>query len=177
MSDETSPPSCETGSHYEGDFSYFSHLEKPSDQEGPSSITCPECNKDVYVYHFDWTALRCHHCGVVVENDKWQMKGEFSYPSRMEKLGDREGTYDYYLRRMKEENALKKQVGGEHYKDCSIQPVEYIFQNDLDYFEGNVVKYITRHRKKGEGKKDVEKAIHYAQLILELFYNEQANNV
>jgi len=177
MSEETSPPSCETGSHYEGDFSYFSHLEKPSDQEGPSSITCPECNKDVYVYHFDWTALRCHHCGVVVENDKWQMKGEFSYPSRMEKLGDREGTYDYYLRRMKEENALKKQVGGEHYKDCNIQPVEYIFQNDLDYFEGNVVKYITRHRKKGEGKKDVEKAIHYAQLILELFYNEQANNV
>ena len=130
-----------------------------------------------YVYHFDWTALRCHHCGVVVENDKWQMKGEFSYPSRMEKLGDREGTYDYYLRRMKEENALKKQVGGQHYKDCNIQPVEYIFQNDLDYFEGNVVKYITRHRKKGEGKKDVEKAIHYAQLILELFYNEQANNV
>ena len=86
--------------------------------------------------------------------------------------GDREGTYDYYLRRMKEENALNKQVGGQHYKDCGIQPVEYIFQNGLDYFEGNVVKYITRHRKKGEGKKDVEKAIHYAQLILELYYNE-----
>tara|TARA_R110000744_G_scaffold11441_8_gene34674 strand:+ start:1486 stop:1842 length:357 start_codon:yes stop_codon:yes gene_type:complete len=85
---------------------------------------------------------------------------------------NREGTYDYYLRRMKEDNALDKQVGGQHYKDCSIQPVEYIFQNDLDYFEGNVVKYITRHRKKGEGKRDVEKAIHYAQLILELYYNE-----
>ena len=153
---EKSTTSCETGSHYEGDFSYFSHMEKPSDQEGPFYITCPECEKDVYVYHFNWTALKCQHCGAVVEKDSW----------------NREGTYDYYLRRMKEENALKKQVGGDHYKDCGIQPVEYIFQNNLDYFEGNVVKYITRHRKKGEGKKDVEKAIHYAQLILELYYNE-----
>jgi len=143
-SDEKSTMSCESGSHYEGDFSYS------------ATITCPECNKDVQVYHFDWTALKCQHCGAEVEKDNW----------------NREGTYDYYLRRMKEENALKKQVGGQHYKDCGIQPVEYIFQNGLDYFEGNVVKYITRHRKKGEGKKDVEKAIHYAQLILELYYNE-----
>ena len=160
MSDETSPPSCNAGSHYEGDFSYS------------ATITCPECNKDVHVYHFDWTALKCQHCGAVVEKDNWNKGGDLSHSSRTEKLEDREGTYDNYLRRMKEENALKKQVGGEHYKDCSIQPVEYIFQNGLDYFEGNVVKYITRHRKKGEGKKDVEKAIHYAQLILELYYNE-----
>lgn len=166
-SDEKSTTSCETGSHYEGDFSYFSHfpedsyhlqtrMDKSDDPEREQSITCPECKKDVYVYHFNWTALKCQHCGAVVEKDNW----------------NREGTYDYYLRRMKEENALKKQVGGDHYKDCGIQPVEYIFQNKLDYFEGNVVKYITRHRKKGEGKKDVEKAIHYAQLILELYYNE-----
>ena len=99
-------------------------------------------------------------------------EGDFSYSSPQKKIENREGTYDYHLRRMKEENALNKQVGGHHYKDCDIQPVEYIFQNGLDYFEGDVVKYITRHRKKGEGKKDVEKAIHYAQLILELYYNK-----
>ena len=77
---------------------------------------------------------------------------------------------------MSEENfkhsseALKVQIGGDHYKDCGIQPVEYIHANKLDYFEGNVIKYITRHRTKGQGKKDVEKAIHYAQLILALEY-------
>ena len=65
---------------------------------------------------------------------------------------------------------LDKQVGGDHYKTCGIQPVEYIYANKLDYFEGNVVKYITRHRTKGQGKKDIEKAIHYAQLILGLEY-------
>ena len=77
---------------------------------------------------------------------------------------------------MSEENfnhsseALKVQIGGDHYKDCGIQPVEYIHANKLDYFEGNVIKYITRHRTKGQGKKDIEKAISYAQLIRALEY-------
>ena len=82
-----------------------------------------------------------------------------------------ERSYDYYLRRMKEDRALKQQVGGEHYKGCKIHPVEYIHANGLDYLEGNVIKYITRHRTKGEGRKDIEKAIHYAQLILEMEYD------
>ena len=37
----------------------------------------------------------------------------------------------------------------------------------------NIVKYITRHNKKGEGKKDILKVIHYAQLLLELEYPEE----
>ena len=71
------------------------------------------------------------------------------------------------------ENPLDTQVGGNHYKGCGIQPVEYIHANNLDYLEGNVIKYITRHRTKGEGKKDIEKAIHYAQLILQMHYPEE----
>ena len=82
-----------------------------------------------------------------------------------------ERAYDFYLRRMKEQKALHQQVGGQHYKGCKIQPVEYIHANGLDYLEGNVIKYITRHRTKGEGRKDIEKAIHYAQLILEMEYD------
>ena len=68
---------------------------------------------------------------------------------------------------------LNKQVGGTHYKSCGIQPVEYIHANDLNYFEGNIIKYITRHRMKGEGKKDIEKVIHYAELILQLEYERE----
>ena len=67
-------------------------------------------------------------------------------------------------------DTMKREVGGDHYKDCGIQPVEYINSNDLNYFEGNVIKYITRHRTKGEGKKDIEKAIHYAEMILKFYY-------
>jgi len=65
------------------------------------------------------------------------------------------------------ESALKKQVGGDHYKDTAIQPIEYIYANKLDYCEGAVVKYITRWRKKG-GKQDLEKIIHYVNLIIEM---------
>jgi hypothetical protein len=78
----------------------------------------------------------------------------------------------YILRRMKEESSLEKQVGGNHYKNCSIQPIEYIEKNNLTFCEGNIVKYITRHRTKGEGRKDIEKVIHYAEMILDLYYNE-----
>ena len=60
-----------------------------------------------------------------------------------------ERNYDYYLRHMKEQRALQQQVGGQHYKGCKIQPVEYIHANGLDYLEGNVIKYITRHRTRG----------------------------
>ena len=72
---------------------------------------------------------------------------------------------------------LNKQVGGSHYKSCRIQPVEYIYANDLNYFEGNIIKYITRHRTKGEGRKDIEKVIHYAELILQLEYEESDNQM
>ena len=37
--------------------------------------------------------------------------------------------------------ATLKQVGGSHYKDCKIQPVEYIVGNDLTFLEGNIIKY------------------------------------
>ena len=79
---------------------------------------------------------------------------------------------EYILRKMKEESSLEKQIGGAHYKDCAIQPIEYIEKNNLTFCEGNIVKYITRHRTKGEGRKDIEKVIHYAEMILDLYYNE-----
>jgi len=72
---------------------------------------------------------------------------------------------------MENKSALATQAGGNHYKIMGIQPVEYIQANNLDYFEGNVVKYVTRHKNKGK-EQDIKKAIHYLQLILELQYKE-----
>jgi len=74
---------------------------------------------------------------------------------------------EYCVRKIKEgrktnmkDNPLSKQISGTHYKDCKIQPVEYIVKNNLDFLEGNIVKYITRHRTKGEGSADIKKVIH-----------------
>ena len=58
------------------------------------------------------------------------------------------------------------QVGGSHYKDMKIQPVEYIVANNLGYCEGNVVKYVSRWKSKG-GVDDLRKARHYIDLLIE----------
>jgi|TARA_R100001530_G_scaffold35674_1_gene27826 hypothetical protein len=65
--------------------------------------------------------------------------------------------------------ATKTQVGGDHYRVLAVQPIEYITKNKLDWCEGNIVKYITRHAVKG-GKEDIKKVIHYAELLLQLKY-------
>jgi hypothetical protein len=58
------------------------------------------------------------------------------------------------------------QVGGDHYKSKAIQPWDYIAANGLGYFEGNVVKYVTRYKEKG-GVADLEKAKHYLEKLIE----------
>jgi|TARA_R110000782_G_scaffold4907_3_gene17200 hypothetical protein len=66
-------------------------------------------------------------------------------------------------------SAYDKQVGGSHYKDMKIQPSEFINKNDLPFAEGNAIKYICRHKHKGE-RQDLEKAKHYIDMILERDY-------
>lgn len=61
------------------------------------------------------------------------------------------------------------QVGGDHYKKCGIEPVEYIHANGLDFNEGSIVKYISRHRNKN-GAEDIRKIKDYCDIILELDY-------
>ncbi len=64
-------------------------------------------------------------------------------------------------------SALQQQVGGDHYRAKSIQPIEYIHANNLGFCEGNVVKYVTRWKDKG-GESDLRKAIHYLELLIQL---------
>ena len=68
--------------------------------------------------------------------------------------------------------AIEKQVGGSHY-DMPIQPVEYVVKNGIGYLEGNVIKYVTRHKNKN-GAEDILKAMHYLELILQFEYGEGA---
>lgn len=57
-----------------------------------------------------------------------------------------------------------------HY-ESAITPVEYIVANGLDFLRGNVVKYVSRDKKKN-GAEDIRKAIHYCEMILKYEYNE-----
>ena len=66
-------------------------------------------------------------------------------------------------------NVFFKQVGGSHYKKYKIQPSRFINDNKILFAEGNAIKYICRHQDKG-GRQDLEKAIHYIQMIIERDY-------
>lgn len=66
----------------------------------------------------------------------------------------------------------REQIGGDHYNNKKIQPIDYILENNLPYCEGNVVKYVTRHKEKN-GAEDIKKAIHYLRFILANDYGEK----
>ena len=63
-------------------------------------------------------------------------------------------------------SSLDMQVGGNHYKDMAIQPVEFIMQNGIGLMEGNAIKYLSRWRSKG-GVEDLKKARHYLDMLIE----------
>ena len=69
------------------------------------------------------------------------------------------------------DQASARQVGGDHYRRLTIQPSDYILQNNLNWLEGNAIKYITRHSVKG-GAQDIDKAIHYLELLKEWAYGK-----
>jgi hypothetical protein len=65
----------------------------------------------------------------------------------------------------------EEQIGGNHYH-MPIQPIDFIYKNNLDFLQGNVIKYICRFRKKN-GIEDLKKAKHYIELLAKLEYGEE----
>ena len=68
-------------------------------------------------------------------------------------------------------SAYDKQIGGSHYRSLKIQPSKFVIENELLFPEGNVIKYICRHRFKN-GKEDLLKAIHFIEMIIERDYSQ-----
>ena len=64
------------------------------------------------------------------------------------------------------------QVGGRYYKQLPIEPWDYIAVNGLGFFEGNIIKYITRAAKTKD-RDDLLKAQHYLAKLLEITPSEQ----
>ena len=62
-------------------------------------------------------------------------------------------------------SANNRQTGGSHYQ-TKIQPWDFIISNNLGWCEGNIVKYVSRHKKKN-GVEDLKKAQHYLEKLIE----------
>ena len=60
---------------------------------------------------------------------------------------------------------LAMQVGGEHYKNMAIQPIQFITANNLGFLEGCIVKRISRWRSK-DGIQDLQKIKHEVDLLI-----------
>ena len=67
-------------------------------------------------------------------------------------------------------SALNKQIGGDHYKNFKIQPVEFSTMNNLGFLEGCIIKRICRYQSQEDPIKDLDKIIHEIQLIKEIRY-------
>ena len=65
-------------------------------------------------------------------------------------------------------SANDRQVGGDHYKGDS-QHWDWAWDNDLDYFQGQITKYVARWKDKN-GIQDLQKAQHFLEKYIELEY-------
>ena len=63
--------------------------------------------------------------------------------------------------------ANARQVAGSHYRLQGIQHWDYVAANDLDYFQGQVTKYVSRWKNKN-GIEDLEKARHFLEKYIEV---------
>lgn len=69
--------------------------------------------------------------------------------------------------------ANKKQVSGTHYqRGEKMQHWDMVKEFELDYFQGNITKYLFRWRKKN-GLADLEKAMHYLEKYIEIANDEE----
>lgn len=66
--------------------------------------------------------------------------------------------------------ANQTQVGGTHYQN-PFPHWDLAHELDLGYFEGQISKYITRHRFKN-GLEDAQKALHFCNKLIELARDE-----
>lgn len=64
--------------------------------------------------------------------------------------------------------ANKIQIGGEHYKTAQFEHWDFVVAYKLDYFQGQITKYVSRCRNKN-GREDLEKAAHFLQKYLEVY--------
>ena len=69
-------------------------------------------------------------------------------------------------------SSYNKQIGGSHYLKYKIQPSKFVIENKLLFPEASVIKYVIRHQDK-DGKKDLLKAIHFIEMIIERDYTNQ----
>jgi hypothetical protein len=65
----------------------------------------------------------------------------------------------------------KDNINPNHYKQGNIEVIDFILDQKLNYLEGNVIKYLSRYKKKN-GLEDLHKAEWYLKELIKGYDNE-----
>ena len=79
------------------------------------------------------------------------------------------GHNTYYSKIIDEEMKKEKEDminHPKHYVRGDIEPIDFINANNLDYLEGNIIKYVSRYKFKN-GLEDLLKAQFYVNMLVE----------
>jgi len=105
----------------------------------------------------------------------------YDSPVAMPDLGEPRGlTLEEYFASLNKQlddepvSVKSKQVAGTHYQK-GIQPWDIISEWELDFWEGNVLKYLLRWKFK-DGVQDLQKAKHYLEYLIERNTNGNKEN-
>ena len=59
-----------------------------------------------------------------------------------------------------------------HYSKLAIDPNTYAHRNNLNFMQGQIIKYVTRYKGKN-GLEDLKKALHNIEILIELEYGDE----
>ena len=76
---------------------------------------------------------------------------------------DEKGVVKGKIRAFKRGSSLDKQIGGSHYKNAKIEPIQLIVAHKLDFIDGNIVKYAVRKKDYESQREKYEKIKHYCE--------------
>lgn len=72
----------------------------------------------------------------------------------------------------KPQTARDTQVGGDHYKKAGVQPWDVVdtwpIEQQIGFYRGNALKYVMRMGTKDENLREIRKAAHYLQKLVEV---------
>lgn len=60
---------------------------------------------------------------------------------------------------------MKDKIDPEHYKQGLIEPIDFIIANNMNFLEGNIIKYVSRYKFKN-GVEDLKKAKFYLEKLI-----------
>jgi len=67
---------------------------------------------------------------------------------------------------------LKDNINPKHYKLGKIEVIDFILDQQMNYLEGNIVKYISRYKHKN-GIEDLKKALWYLSKLIGVWENDK----